>query len=1269
MVRKSKKNNDKFSLEDIALPFPDMTSFHKDIILQEDILPQDLYAQVYDEDRALININGDDDNTHVIMDYFNTHLEPLWQSIKLHYIKKRESKNISSDKIYTKEEYKNNMKAMREMIENNEKNHFLTLAEQKMFKKPWERLVDFLDFKHTNYIFYPITTDSEFNKKIYQKKEFQINKQAEINVDKFEDIQEELCPNKNKNFNLQSHQKLIKSYLSHNTYYNGLLIFHGTGTGKTCSSITIAESYKTLVAENSKKVLVILSKSVKSNFIREIHDVARGYNQCTGADYLNYEFFSSMDKKKKSVLSLIDKYYDLMTFGKFRNEIIKELETYSIDKYQFNQPIPAALIKWIDLIFSNRVIIVDEVHNLKKYKTDKDEEITLEKYEDDEDISENSVKKIKDFKPYDALELILKYSRNVKLVMLSATPMYHKPREIISLFNLLLINDDYDRIDVADIFENDNIKDEESRNTLRIISQGYVSYVRTENPYTFAKRHYPDSEPIHSFVNNKIEKLKKIYKIKKTIRNNNYSDIIKVIPCEMSVKHDKFYKLRITAGDMLTKLIQYGNYGVLDVDRISQKKLILSELLDKEKSISCKLGKLIYNILHNISNGTYFIFSYYIKHGTQVLAQALLANGISLVVVNSNGKIVFADAKTIKGLLGHSYNQPTKDEQICYKDGKKRSEYKNNMHEFKPMTFVCIIGKIEENVRDNIITAFNSDSNKYGLDIKIMLGSSVFKEGISLLNVRQIHILEPWHNRSRIEQVIGRGIRHCSHRQLLPSERNVNIYQYISTYNTSVDNNAYDGNIDRKEIKSFIKPFSGNVISNVSLVSSNMAKLNILHYDVIMYMRSQILNNLIIDVQSVLKETAMDCLFNREINVNTLKPEDRYQCMKKITFDEDDEDDIGEIEYFTKQDMELKDDEIDYSTFDDIFYQPYVIYVINLIKTKFESNEGIYILNFEDIINDSNLIDNPIYTEKNYYIIRAALYSLIPSTKNKKINILKKKIGRGFIYGYIFGRNTSSGGMFIFQPFEEQSNVHDISKKQMRSDFERSPMYEKTGFEQAVAVPTSLSEIDESKYIEIVHGKKPRTELDVIDVSKITKRKVKKVTELIKELDVSISDENEKLKNAPLIGLILNIQSLANHNKSSHLWGQPKYHIWLREKKMICKEGKRESFGQFSLSYNLSQLKCIIQTYILTEEFRSLIDSSRIITLIRETTDKKAIKFADDIAKYDDIYEWWNLRVTKPKGFKLVLKKQDVANLLYIILKYFEEINNSNKIWIRVLTL
>ena len=589
------------------------------------------------------------------------------------------------------------------------------------------------------------------------------------------------------------------------------------------------------------------------------------------------------------------------------------------------------------------------------------------------------------------------------------------------------------------------------------------------------------------------------------------------------------------------------------------------------------------------------------------------------------------------------------------------------MHEFKPMTFAYIIGKTEENQRDSLISSFNETSNKYGNDIKIMLGSSVFKEGISLYNVRQIHLLEPWHNRSRIEQVIGRGIRHCSHQQLLPKERNVSIYQYVSTFNNKTENIAMNGDIDRKTIKRIVSIFTKNLIVDVNQISSEMAKLNIFHYDVLMYMRSQILNNLIIDIHHILKESAIDCAFNQEINIKTLKDEDKYQCIKKIDFTDND---IGNVIYMTDKDLNVSKDDIDYSTFDDIFYQPYITYVINLIKRLFESDEGIYILTFNDIKNHVNLIDNPIYYEKNNYIIRAAIYSIIPKDYTKIdtiLNIIRKRIGRRYIFGYMFGRNTPEGGIFIFQPFEDQIDVYDTGKDLTRSDFERSPMYEKTDFEQSIEIESPLNEINESMYNKIIYGKTYVEDANVIDVSKIKRKKVKKVTELIKERDISINNENERMKNAPLIGLILDITSIKNFNKSVHLWGLLKYHIWLREKVMICKEGKKRSFGQFSLSFNLEQLKCIIGTYILTQKHKSIINTADILEMMRATKNKKALLFVKDIETYTDIYEWWNLRTTKPKSFKLVLKKQDVANLIYVFLKYFENINISNKIWIRTL--
>lgn len=75
---------------------------------------------------------------------------------------------------------------------------------------------------------------------------------------------------------------------------------------------------------------------------------------------------------------------------------------------------------------------------------------------------------------------------------------------------------------------------------------------------------------------------------------------------------------------------------------------------------------------------------------------------------------------------------------------------------------------------------FNKSENKYGTIIKIILISPAGAEGLSLRNVRQIHIMEPYWNEVRITQMIGRGIRQCSHKDLPVDQRHVDIFRYKS---------------------------------------------------------------------------------------------------------------------------------------------------------------------------------------------------------------------------------------------------------------------------------------------------------------------------------------------------------------------------------------------------------------------------------------------------------------------------------------------------------
>ena len=72
------------------------------------------------------------------------------------------------------------------------------------------------------------------------------------------------------------------------------------------------------------------------------------------------------------------------------------------------------------------------------------------------------------------------------------------------------------------------------------------------------------------------------------------------------------------------------------------------------------------------------------------------------------------------------------------------------------------------------IKALTNDDNKYGSKVKVVIISKAAAEGIDLKNIRQVHILEPWYNMMRIEQIIGRGVRNLSHMLLPFIERNAN---------------------------------------------------------------------------------------------------------------------------------------------------------------------------------------------------------------------------------------------------------------------------------------------------------------------------------------------------------------------------------------------------------------------------------------------------------------------------------------------------------------
>jgi hypothetical protein len=77
---------------------------------------------------------------------------------------------------------------------------------------------------------------------------------------------------------------------------------------------------------------------------------------------------------------------------------------------------------------------------------------------------------------------------------------------------------------------------------------------------------------------------------------------------------------------------------------------------------------------------------------------------------------------------------------------------------------------------------YRFEDQLYGKIVKIMMITQSGAEGISLKNVRRVLIMEYFWNSVRINQVIGRAVRTCSHEQLPKEERNVQIFTYIAKF-------------------------------------------------------------------------------------------------------------------------------------------------------------------------------------------------------------------------------------------------------------------------------------------------------------------------------------------------------------------------------------------------------------------------------------------------------------------------------------------------------
>jgi hypothetical protein len=372
---------------------------------------------------------------------------------------------------------------------------------------------------------YPTLNDPNFNTKIALRKEFFDTK---MDVDNSKNVMEEaevLC---NAQIELAPNQQFVRNFLSVETPYNSLLLYHGLGTGKTCSAISVAEEMRDYMKQMgiTQQIIVVASPNVQENFrlqlfdereLREIEPGVWNIRACTGNKFIKEINPMNMkgltrDKIIKQIRRLISSHYLFFGYNEFANyaranassigvsqddAVIQEVRrkgakgapaTAVESSAKKGRKSAAELAKAAEMetlaietlsvtklrkLFANTLIIIDEVHNIR---------IT-------DDNRDKRVAKI--------LFQIVQKVNNVRLLLLSGTPMYNSYKEIVWLINLMNLNDGRATIDITDVFDDrgnfrlDADGREIGKELLVRKATGYVSFVRGENPYTFPYRVYP----------------------------------------------------------------------------------------------------------------------------------------------------------------------------------------------------------------------------------------------------------------------------------------------------------------------------------------------------------------------------------------------------------------------------------------------------------------------------------------------------------------------------------------------------------------------------------------------------------------------------------------------------------------------------------------------------------------------------------------------------------------------------------------------------------
>ena len=581
-------------------------------------------------------------------------------------------------------------------------------------------------------------------------------------LDALKTLRNRMCETSSSGFKLQSQQRFLRRVLSPESPVRNLLMVHGTGTGKTCTAIQVAEEYILRPEFQDKKVLVIASRAVEENFRTELFDIDRTNidviagtiesKQCTGRRYLdmllriesepkNWNNPDIRDKLESTANKIINEFYEFTAYNSFGLQVNKR--QVELSKLEYDT--------WVHENFDNRLMIIDEAHNVRS------DEFSTESKE----VSS-------------ALESIVKTANGLVLVLLTATPMYNTFEEIVFYMNLFYWNDRKQdlkqTIKVAEFFNGDGtLKPGEPTQKFRQWCQEYVSFVRGENPFTFPFRLPPPKVIAQQEVSKSF--------LGKSIGDNERMKYLSLVESKtQGIQQETLTKTDRTDNDEKRQALLEPTISVLPgrksfreaFSSVGKQYAYINEPFLTPEQLPNHSAKFV-SVIRSIedSKGVAFVYSNLATMGARLFAMALEEHGFTPAMGNTL-------------LANPSYTGASK--------GK----------------YILLTSKASDSEISDMLAMVKSQKNRDGSQVRVIISSPIVSEGVDFRYVRQIHILDPWWNMSRIEQVIGRGLRTCSHKLLPFEEQNCTVYLHVVRTGDGIecfDEYTYRSKVEQKAIK------------------------------------------------------------------------------------------------------------------------------------------------------------------------------------------------------------------------------------------------------------------------------------------------------------------------------------------------------------------------------------------------------------------------------------------------------------------------------------